>query len=751
VAIARRLDELTQADAGRFGGKAVQCGVLLQAGFAVPVGIGIAFDAGETAHVPPAVREWLDARPAMRFAVRSSATDEDGAGSSFAGIHESVLDVDAAGVETAIAECLASMSSERARAYRVARGLPERGGAAVLIQRMIEPLRAGVAFTADPVSGDRGTIVINSTRGRGEAVVGGTIRPEEVRVPKSGPRDALAELLLRIERHYGAPQDVEWCEDADGIWIVQARPITSLPEYDGIEWTRANMREVLPDLPSPSFIETFNPSLEKAYLAMFGALYDPAFGPMLRTINGRVYFNLTQMRRMSRISGEPEAVSLRALGHPGAIRPEDETRSMPRLRAIPVLLRLLGGQITLRRNVPRWLARLRAYSDECRALDAAAAPDAELIGRLVAWREQLETWGFLPVLHFTSLMPLERRAHDLCAKRGVDGDTLLFTFLGAGERSVSSQQAIDLIALARVARDDPPVFPAALQHHLDEYGHRGIHESDWSLPRFAEDPTPIHDAIRAHLAAGVIPDPPDTQRAWDEAWSAAKPRLGWLARKVLLLMLRRIKWMYLGRERYRSELVRIIYAHRRWHLELAKRFVARGWIEQPDDYFALSLDEVAGDPSRFKAIVAEKWRLREEWKKIDMPLLLRGGQAILPVPGQTGSSVLHGLCLSAGVVEAPVAVLAHPSEIARFPRGAILVTVATDPSWTPLFTLASGIIVEIGGTLSHAATVARELGLPALANVRDATKLLKDGMVVRLDATNGVITPQSSAASARSR
>ncbi len=108
--------------------------------------------------------------------------------------------------------------------------------------------------------------------------------------------------------------------------------------------------------------------------------------------------------------------------------------------------------------------------------------------------------------------------------------------------------------------------------------------------------------------------------------------------------------------------------------------------------------------------------------------------------GQAGVPVLHGLCISSGCVEAPVCVLAHPSEVARFPRGAILVAPATDPSWTPLFTLASGVIVEVGGTLSHAATVAREMGLPALANVRDATKILKDGMRVRLDATNGYAT-----------
>jgi pyruvate,water dikinase len=96
------------------------------------------------------------------------------------------------------------------------------------------------------------------------------------------------------------------------------------------------------------------------------------------------------------------------------------------------------------------------------------------------------------------------------------------------------------------------------------------------------------------------------------------------------------------------------------------------------------------------------------------------------------------LCISAGYAEGEVIVMRDPSEFSRMKRGAILVAPATDPSWTPLFTLAAGLIVEVGGMLSHAATVAREYGLPALANVRHATKLFKNGDRIRLDATNGV-------------
>jgi len=80
-----------------------------------------------------------------------------------------------------------------------------------------------------------------------------------------------------------------------------------------------------------------------------------------------------------------------------------------------------------------------------------------------------------------------------------------------------------------------------------------------------------------------------------------------------------------------------------------------------------------------------------------------------------------------------------PGEFRKMKHGAILIAPATDPSWTPLFTLAAGIIVEVGGTLSHASTVAREYGVPALANVRAATTRLHDGDRIRLDATSGFV------------
>jgi pyruvate,water dikinase len=185
---------------------------------------------------------------------------------------------------------------------------------------------------------------------------------------------------------------------------------------------------------------------------------------------------------------------------------------------------------------------------------------------------------------------------------------------------------------------------------------------------------------------------------------------------------------------------------------MAGRFVERGWLQSRDDYFFMTpddVDEVVETPEVGLRILTRVARRKEEWarlEKIDMPLLMRESELpaivrkmAVSTPAGESKRELSGLCVSRGYVEGEVIVLRTPAEFSRMKHGAILVTIATDPSWTPLFTLASGIIVEVGGILSHASTVAREYGLPAIANLKNATKILKDGDRIRLDATNGIV------------
>ncbi len=225
--------------------------------------------------IPASVREPLLAAyrrlgTSLRVAVRSSATSEDSAGASFAGMHETFTNV--AGEDAlieAVLACWASAFGERVIAYRKAQRMTDMPAIAVVIQKMVDATRAGVMFTADPATSDTNRIVIEGAFGLGESVVSGAVEPDTYTLAKDGPRlvevrvghkafkltrDAsgkqvqialpgeeasarvlsdlqaleLARLALAVENHYGSPQDVEWAEENGRFFLVQSRPITTL-------------------------------------------------------------------------------------------------------------------------------------------------------------------------------------------------------------------------------------------------------------------------------------------------------------------------------------------------------------------------------------------------------------------------------------------------------------------------------------------------------------------------------------------
>src|SRR5262249_15630145 len=198
-----------------------------QAGFPVPDGVAIAASATDRQVATLAGHPWLSRfHSSQLFAVRSSGLAEDSAADSFAGIHETFLNVDRAGLVDAVRRCRDSARSEQARAYGAARHVPDAEAAvAVLVQSMVAAVRSGVAFTINPVTG-ADELVIESVDGLGEALVSGRVNPDEQRLTKSDPSE-LAKLIVLVEAFYGAPQDIEWCFDGRQYWIVQSRPVTT--------------------------------------------------------------------------------------------------------------------------------------------------------------------------------------------------------------------------------------------------------------------------------------------------------------------------------------------------------------------------------------------------------------------------------------------------------------------------------------------------------------------------------------------
>ena len=813
------LDRITHADLPRAGGKAFNCARLRQAGFPVPDALLVSAMAADEDVAGVAGQPWFDGLPeGTTFAVRSSGIAEDSAGQSFAGIHETRLHVPRARVAEAVAGCRQSAASDQALAYRRAQHLPvDSVRIGVLVQRMVPALTSGVAFTVHPVSG-ADEVVINSAWGLGEALVSGQVDPDEFTVRKRdlaltstrlgskggeatavpslspGQIAELADMLVRIEQHYMAPQDVEWCHDGRQFWIVQSRPVTTrltaggpagpAQHDDAIEWTRANLAEVFPDQISPQALSTYTDMLNRAERQYMGRLLAPesVLGPMFKAFHGRLYFNLTQLRHVCAIGGSPAADLLRSMGHSGQITPDDEIAKRPRLGdvlpCVPDLLRVGINNFRAGTIVSRHEERVRAVIERYAAIDAEASDDRALWAEVEAWQASAPDYAQV-VLVLGSVMFHETALRKMCTRVGFSYERLAYTHLAAGQRSVSTKQAVDLVSLSDEARREPAAsaylaaspddfqgfrhalagtrFLERFDRFLDEYGHRGRYESDWALPRYREDPKPLLSAVRAHLQGPAVDDANAVARrqAQDarEAWSGFEARLSPWQRLTLLPRARstlaRLKRHYVWREQCRSDLTRVLAYLRAWHLSLAGRFVARGWLDRSDDYFMLHFEEVgsairdARRGHRLRAIAAGRRAEMDEAGPLRMPMLMREADlprlladARAPIP-RDGGDVLTGLCVSPGCVEGPVVVMRDPGEFARMTRGAILVAPATDPSWTPLFTLAAGVVVEVGGMLSHASTIAREYGLPALANVRHATDVLADGEWVRLDATGG--------------
>ena len=239
----RRLGEVRLADAPEVGAKAASLGSLLADGARVPD--GVVLPVGFGAAMPEARRSTLVGVAAVLgagpFAVRSSGVVEDGAEHSFAGMYETVLDVAPEDLPAAVDRCLASATADRVTDYEDGH---DGASMAVLIQRMVQPTAAGVALTADPVTGDRQSCVVTAVRGLGERLVSGaahgddwtvidghaTARRQPERAIDRRQVEAVATEARRIAAIRGVPQDIEWAIDADGtLWILQARPMTALP------------------------------------------------------------------------------------------------------------------------------------------------------------------------------------------------------------------------------------------------------------------------------------------------------------------------------------------------------------------------------------------------------------------------------------------------------------------------------------------------------------------------------------------
>ena len=595
----------------------------------------------------------LDDRP---VAVRSSAVAEDGTDAAFAGIHESYLGVigfDA--VCAAVSRCFASLWTPHAVAYRRRMGVADGASpCAVVICEMVGdpdsgPRAAGVAFSCEPVTGERQVVTIELTAGLGDAVVQGTVAPQRYALRRSGPdieiarRDtadqapvledaeieALAGVIVRVHWALGdgdTPQDVEWAYDGRTFWMLQSRPVTRLPRwtFPGVPteittWSDANIRDSLPRPLAISTWSLLDATAQAIVYASAQAVQYPLPRGMrvLRRFGGRPYFDLDSLQW--------------CLYDSVAIAPADTNRALGGFQPeIPVPKRhpLLGraGLVRLRRRLrlarrlrrfqrdaPRQIDAMIARARASRATDLSTLSDNAL---LVRFRD-LQSLGvaYQPVLQLAAsfyggwvklledLLGLTSR-HDvqpLVARLLASSGDVASAEHGYRARDLAEHAAGDSAAVAALRDADPfawrtlpgdSPFRIAMEDYLDRYGHRAVFEVEIASPRWADDPRYVLEQVRFHLGHPPSRDPRTHAagvRRGAEADLAAVPAfLRPMARWILV----RARLGAALRENAKSGSAATVALFRQIYLEVGQRMQAAGRIAATDDVFHLSLFEI---------------------------------------------------------------------------------------------------------------------------------------------------------------
>lgn len=700
-----------EAERYPIGNKAALLDAAKGAGLPVPEGViwldGAAWQMGV---LPPF------ARP---LAVRSAFAAEDGEAESLAGFFESVLWVEPSEVGAAIGRVRAS-AEKRAGTFR----------RDVLVMEMVNAMYAGVAFTQSDFADD----LVNFARGTADGLVSGAEAGEAITLPQGGkprgrwPFAKRLQMLLRgVRRVFGRKDwDVEWADDGRVCWLVQIRPITRAPRRNEA-FTFANIREIMPDPPSyfmASVVQASADGLYEYYRGFDASL--PRKRPMIESFVGRPLFNLSLLTETMRHWGLPTALVTNSIGGEADV---EMGLNVPRFfRKTFVLLRQGWAQATAVQHAERATAEI---------LRRAKLPHQNV-------RECAETLRWLFTYLVTEMFNLTA---------ALSGPLLILRLTGtlaehnARHQAISTAMYSDLEPLRRWVAAHPQVKPllaagqlppnadflALWQAYLAKHGHRGVYESDIARPRYWEAPEALLSSLTLPSHTPSSPKPRRTVRGW-----LTLP-VWWQCRRVLA-----------AREWWRYNAMLCFDAIRRDMVRLAAEKVAHGGLPSVAHVWQLSYEEWG----RLEAgwIPDEAfWQARAEEiaenKKYDLPDLLHRFDDLEAyregAQQEVGETRLRGVSLTNGRVQGRAWVLSEPAT--RLPDGfkpetTILVARSVDAGWIPTFARVAGVVVEIGGDLSHGSIILREIGLPAVTNVRGATKAIANGTGVLLEAGRGLIS-----------
>lgn len=770
------------------------------------------------------------------YAVRSSATAEDLAFASFAGQQDTYLNIKGdESLISSVRECWASLFTDRAILYRVQNKIEhEKVHMSVVVQKMVLPDIAGIMFTADPVSGHRGIISIDASYGLGEALVSGLVSPDIYKFKKSSLKveskniaekklaimpipgggtkkvnitgekstsqvmkdseiKKLAELGMKIEKHYGYPQDIEWCIENDKLYVVQSRAITSLfplptplPKDAGAHiYISLNHIQVMPEPISPMGIDIFTgmlPVRNREERNVKYKILNSAAGRIYIDVRGVMYFKKSREMFLS-ILTNADALMSEALTELTQ-KPEfkawlkgDKPNRKPVLKyIIPILMSVIKN--TVFSNPEGTVNIMNNYIKEREKRTSKAILNAKQgVERLDAIYKEASLYQDLKekaqyiipgIIAFKELEKLELKllgtnSYTNAITKGLEGNITTEMGLLTADLADKIRKSKELASefenedyrtlISRInnlkGNDE---FKKDFNAFMNEYGVRASGEIDIAKERWIENPEPLVKSILSIMNTSKEGVHREEYRdtiekakiAAEEMVKEIENKHGKLKAKIARRWIRVLRNILPVREHHKFLMMKLSMIFKKALLEEAKILVKKGKLTEEKDIFYVGFSELyeaIQSDKELKDLVSQRKEDYEHYNKLRAPRVITSdGEEIKAgyKKGNLPEGALQGTPVSAGVIEGIAKVITDPSK-ESINKGEILVAPFTDPGWTPLFINASGLVMEVGGVLTHGTVVAREYGIPAVVGISEATKNIKTGQKIRVDGNAGYV------------
>ncbi|MBD2137551.1 glycerol-3-phosphate acyltransferase [Anabaena sp. FACHB-1237] len=709
---------------------------------------------------PRALIEYLQPSPLSPLVVRSSAIGEDTETASAAGQYQSILNVtNAEELREAIAQVRESYHHPVAVKYRNDRHVKE-ASMSVLIQQQVQSIYSGVAFSRDPISQQGEATIIEAMNGSATQVVSGKMTPEEYRVVVVGDKKLscseftgngkippalikqVAYIARGLEKRYrGIPQDVEWSYDGQVFWVLQTRPITTLLPI----WTRKIAAEVIPGIIHP-LTWSINCPLTCGVWAEFFSLVlgektsSLNFGNMATLHYSQAYFNATLLGEIFLAMGLPPE-SLEFLTRGGSISKPPLNSTLSNL---PGLTKLLKRELDLEKDF-KWDYR-QVFIPELTKLSNIVIEELsaeQLLTRVDIILELLKKGTY-----YSILAPLSAAIRQMIL--GISQEAIDHS-VTPEMASLRSLQILALETKEILNTHNYEIEPENIFSHLaeipegrkiitefneliEDYGYLSQVGTDIAVPTWKEKPEMVQQLFIQIIQNNEIKSLNDV----GEKRSMIQRRVDLKGRvtEVYSRLLAELRWTFLALENI---------------------WLKSGIFTQTNDIFFLEIEEI-------RDLVVQEHRLdfasREQLldnilDKIEhrrsqylqdsqikvIPTIVYGNNPPSPVIPtiNPSESVLRGIPASQGKIQGRVKILRNLQAATNIDKNTILVVPYTDSGWAPMLVQAGGIIAESGGKLSHGAIIAREYGIPAVMDIKDATYILEDGQQVTIDGSLGIV------------